>query len=109
MRRVRVTIIAVEKQYVLHILSVCLQSVVIQHAMCMRRIILLKACLTLRYFSTLSHKQHNFRKKLLSIKCVLLFSLQLLSEVFLILGRIQRDIINIHKVSCKVPVILVKF
>jgi len=38
------------------------------------------------------------------------FSLQLLSEIFLILGRIQEDIIiNVHRSSCKVHVILVKF
>jgi hypothetical protein len=48
-------------------------------------------------------------KKLLSIKFVLRFSLQLLSETFLILRRIERDmIINICWSSCKVPVILVR-
>jgi hypothetical protein len=48
--------------------------------------------------------------KLLSIKCVFLFSVQLLSETFLILRRIQRDIIiNVHRYSCKVPVIFVRF
>jgi hypothetical protein len=38
------------------------------------------------------------------------FSLQLLSKTFLILRRIQRVIItNVHRYSCKVPVILVRF
>jgi hypothetical protein len=38
------------------------------------------------------------------------FSLQLMSETFLILRIIQRDIIiNVHRSSCKVPVILVRF
>jgi hypothetical protein len=37
------------------------------------------------------------------------FSPQIVSEIFLILRRIERDIINVHKYSCKVPVILVKF
>ena len=32
------------------------------------------------------------------------FSLKLLSEKFLVLGRIQQDI-NAHKSSCKIPVI----
>jgi hypothetical protein len=32
------------------------------------------------YFSTLSHKYHNFRKSSLNIRCVFRFSLQLLSE-----------------------------
>ena len=51
----------------------------IQHAMRMRRIILLsKACLALKFFSTLSHKQHDFRE--INIKCVFWFSLQPLSE-----------------------------
>jgi hypothetical protein len=47
---------------------------------------------------------------LLYIKCVLRFSLQALSFVFLILRRIRRDIItNLHKSSCKVPALLVRF
>jgi len=38
------------------------------------------------------------------------FSLHLWPENFLTLRRIQRDIIiNVHKYSCKVPVILVRF
>ena len=50
------------------------------------------------------------RKKLLSIKCVFRFSLQLLCETFLILRRIQRDIIiNVHRSSCQLPLILVRF
>ena len=32
-------------------------------------------------------------KKLLNIKCVFWFSVQLLSEIFLILSRIQRDVV----------------
>ena len=50
-----------------------------------------------------------FGKKLLNIKCVFWFSLQLLSETFLILKIIQEDIINVHRASRKVPVILVRF
>jgi hypothetical protein len=51
-----------------------------------------------------------FRKMLLNIKCVFLFPLQLLSEIFLILRRIQRDvIINVHTSSCKVPLLLSDF
>jgi hypothetical protein len=49
-----------------------------------------------------------FGKTLLDIKCVFRFSLQLLFETFLILRRIQRDIvINVETSSCKVRVILV--
>jgi hypothetical protein len=46
-------------------------------------------------------------KKLLNIKCVFWFCVQLLSETFLIPRRIQRDIIiNVDRSSCKVPLFL---
>jgi hypothetical protein len=46
-------------------------ALVIQHAKRMRRIILPSvACLAVPYFSTLSHKRHDCRKKFLNIKCV---------------------------------------
>jgi hypothetical protein len=45
----------------------------------------------LPHFSTLSHKRHYCRKRLLNVKCVFWFSLQGLSETFLIPRRIQRD------------------
>jgi hypothetical protein len=51
-----------------------------------------------------------FGKKSLNIKCVFWFSVQLLSETFLFLRRIQRDItINVHRSSCKVPLLLSDF
>ena len=51
-----------------------------------------------------------FEQKLLNIKCVFWFSLQILSETFFIIRSVQRDIvINAHSSSCKVPVILVRF
>jgi hypothetical protein len=86
-------------------------ALVIQHTKRMRRVILSSvACLAVPYFSTLSHKRHDFGKKLLNIKCVFCFSVQLLSETFLIIRRIERDIIiNVHRSSCKVPVIVVRF
>jgi hypothetical protein len=50
-----------------------------------------------------------FGEKSLKTKCVFWFSLQLLSETFQI-SRIQLDIIkNVHRSSCKVPVIVVRF
>jgi hypothetical protein len=69
------------------------------------------ACAALQYFSTCSYKRHDFRKKkILNIKYFFWFSLQLLSETFLILSRIKLDtIINVHKSSCKVPVVLLIF
>jgi hypothetical protein len=60
----------------------------------MRRIILSSvACLALPYFSTLSHKRHDFRGggNVIEHKiCVCLFLLQPLSETFLFLRIIQR-------------------
>ena len=74
-----------------------------------RRIILPSvACLAVPFFSILPHKQHDFRKKIIEHKCVFLFSLQLLSETFLILRITEGDInINVHMSSCSVPNILV--
>jgi len=61
------------------------------------------ACLPLPYFSTLSHKRHDFPgRKLLNTKCVLWFSIQLLSETFLILRRNERDMIkNVVDINVK--------
>ena len=48
-------------------------------------------------FSTLSHQRHDFWKKFLNIESVFIFSI-ILSETFLILRRIRRDIIiNLHR------------
>jgi hypothetical protein len=60
MRRVRATIVVVERHY-----SECVFAAsVIQHAKRMRRVILsLVAFLALPYFYTLSHKRLNFRIK----------------------------------------------
>jgi hypothetical protein len=83
-------------------------ALVIQHAKRMRRIILSSvACLAVPYFSTLSHKRHGFHKKVIEHNiCVLIFSTTLF-ETFLILARIQRDIIiNVHTSLCKVPLFL---
>jgi len=67
-------------------------------------------CLALSHFSTLPNKLHDFREKLLIINHVFLFSLQFLSEIFLILIRIERDITtNVQICSRKVPFILSDF
>jgi hypothetical protein len=58
---------------------------------------------------TIKRNFETFVNKLLKVKCVFWFSLQLSSETFLILRKIQRDIINVYWSSCKVTVILVRF
>jgi len=85
-------------------------SLVIQQAKCMLHIILASvACRVVRYFSILSHGT-IFRKMLLNVKCVFLFSLQHLSETFLILRRTEQDMVkNVYLYLCKVPVILARF
>ena len=83
----------------------------IQHATRMRHVSSVDSP-ALLYFSTLSHRCHNFRKKkkLLNIKYVFLVSLQLLSETFFILRITERDMIkNVYCSSCKVPVFFVRF
>jgi len=67
----------------------------IQHAKRLSRVILLSP---LQHVCTLSHNRHDFRKKVTEHKmCVLIF-LSILSEMFLILRRTERDIIiNVHK------------
>ena len=58
MSSVLATIVAVEKQKVLHNVSVCVcVSLVTHHAMCICHI---ETCPALHYFPTLSHKLHNF-------------------------------------------------
>jgi hypothetical protein len=95
-------------------MSVCLHSCLI-HTKCSLHLVLHRvfssvACPTLPYFSTLSHKRNDFGEKVIEHEmCVLIFSTNL-SETFLILRRIQPDIItNVHRPSCKLPVILAKF
>jgi len=60
-RHVRVTVVAVEKQLVLLILSVSV-AFVIRHVERMRRIVLSVDDLTVQYFSSFSHKYHDFLK-----------------------------------------------
>ena len=72
-------------------------------------VMLSMASLARRHFSTVSHKLHGFRGgwgeegKLLKMKYVFWFSLQILSATFVILGRTERDLSkNVHWSSCKV-------
>jgi hypothetical protein len=85
-------------------------ALVIQHAKRTRRIILSSvACLAGPCFSTLYHKLHDFREKVIEHKmCVLILS-KTLSEIFVILRGIEKGIIiNAHRSSSKVPIILAR-
>jgi hypothetical protein len=62
----------------------------------------------IKFALELGHK-HPYLLFMDYIKVLFWFTLELLSETFLILRRIQRDmIINVHRSSCKVPAILVR-
>jgi hypothetical protein len=65
----------------------------IQHAMRMHHFVIfvLPRC-SIFFHIQVAHKRFDFIQMILNIECVLSFSLQLLSETFLILWRIQRDI-----------------
>ena len=65
-------------------------------------------CQAMPYFHILSHKG-TFTKTLLNIKCVFWFSLQPLTEAFIV-RQTERDIIiNEHTPSCKLADILVSY
>jgi hypothetical protein len=78
LRRVRVTTVAVEKinKYYIFCARGSNLALVIQHAKRMRRIILSSVvCLALPYFSTLSHRRHDFWNIVIGNKMrVLVFS-----------------------------------
>jgi hypothetical protein len=68
----------------------------IQHAMCVRLITSSSvACLNQPFFPHYLTNGRMFGKNIWNIKCVLWF-LHNVSEIFLILRRIQWDIINVH-------------
>ena len=83
----------------------------IQHVKRVLRIVIrgLPGSTVIFFFFKFSHKPCDFRETLLKTKCMLCFSLQLLSETFLILRRTERDMImNVYRSACKVPVIDVR-
>jgi hypothetical protein len=81
-----------------------------QHATRMRHIVTsLVAHQSPLSFSTLSHKRYDFRKKVIEHKMCVLIICTILSKTFLILRRIQRDVIKVKTSSCKISIILVGF
>jgi hypothetical protein len=81
MRRIRVTIVAVENT---------------------------KYCI-LPGSSTLSHKRHDLREKVIEGNMCFDFLNKFLSETFLILRGTERNITNLLRSPCNVTVILVRF
>jgi hypothetical protein len=77
----------------------------------MRRVILSSmVCVTLPCSSASSYNAHGYRKEFIEHKMRVWFPLQRLSGTFLIIRRLQRDIIiNVHRSSHKLPVILATF
>ena len=85
-------------------------TLVTQRAKRIRRIMLPSvACLTLQYFSTISPKRHDFGEKNIEYKICVSTCCRNLSETFLILSIVQRDIVNEYISTCTVTVILVTF
>jgi hypothetical protein len=111
MRPVRVTIVEVEKQQVFNInLCVCILALFIWHAKRMRHIILSSVdCPAVPYSSTLHQNRRDFWTIFTEHKMRVFIFSATLSETFLILRRIRRDIINVPRSSCKLRVILVIF
>ena len=72
-------------------------ALVIQQAKRMRHVILsFVACMATQYFYTLSHKRHDFWKKVFQNRmCVFTFLYRF--QTFLILRRIQRDTIQMYR------------
>jgi hypothetical protein len=85
-------------------------ALVIHHAMRMRHIIFsYVACLAVYIFSTVPHKRHDFREKVIEHKICFDFLYNFSQKHFFILRRSERGvIINVHRSSSKVPVILVR-
>ena len=86
-------------------------ALIIQHATRVRHIVIcgLSGCTV--FFHIISWTVMCRKQKLMNIKCVFWFSLQLLSETFLILRRNERDVIKIYIywVSFKVALFLSDF
>ena len=79
-------------------------AIFIQHAKRTGRIILPSVVwVNLTYFSEISHKQHDFREKLIHRKMCGFILFKVSVRSIFILKRDERDtIINVHRSSCKV-------
>ena len=82
---------------------------VIQHAKRTRHIVLSSvACLVVPYFSTLSHKRYDFRKKVIKHKiCVFIFSITVVGNISHSKKYSARCYHECTYVFMKVPVVLI--
>jgi hypothetical protein len=98
LRRVRATIVAVVKQWVLHDLSVCVCSLMYTacNAHAPYRHLGLAPLYNIFPHYLINGKIFGGKKKLLNKQCVFWFSLQLLPETFLILRRNEREMIKMY-------------
>ena len=109
LRLICATIVAVEKQYVLHIVSVCFGN--LRQSACKAH----GPYFLFLWPGWLYHNSAHYLMKgtifwytLLNIRLVFWYSLQHLSETFFILSRTDRDMIrNVYWCSCKGSFILV--
>jgi len=108
LRRVRVTIIAVECAVSVTYFECVFVALGIQHSLHMLHNFIRGVQLYPIFSHYLIHST-IFEKKL-NMQTLFRFSIQHLSEMFLILSRIKLDAIkNVYLSSCKVPVIVVRF
>jgi len=110
--RVRVTVVAVVKRYVLQIMRTCPDSCLSFPAYKEHAPYYVFNCDLSGSNSSLQIISKTARllgKQVTEYKIFVRFFVQLLSEIFLIIRRIQQDTINAHRSSCKVTVIRIGF
>ena len=74
LKRLRLSIVVFEKQLTVTSSECVFVALVIYHTKLVSRIMPPATYLVLPYFSTSSHKQHDFlKKRLLNVNCVLIF------------------------------------
>jgi hypothetical protein len=93
-RYVRPTIVAVEKQWVLHNLYVPFVALGIQHELRMCHIVICGLPRSTKFFHISPKRNDLKKKKLLSMKCLFRVSLQILSETFFNLKSTERDMVT---------------